>query len=80
MVSPVQSHHGHAHHQHYSSCAPSDFDLLKALTSSSGLSQLSNAVPQVRGTPASSVKRAVNTRRPQMDPLILETAASSGPQ
>ena len=69
-------HHGHGHGTY--SYSPSDFDLLRALTSSSGTGSSSNQHPRKMGGPKR--QSMASTRRPQMDPLILETAASSGPQ
>ncbi|KAK9899853.1 hypothetical protein P389DRAFT_207465 [Cystobasidium minutum MCA 4210] len=79
--------HGHSHpHQHsaggasssashatstFHSYTPSDFDLLRALTSgSAGKNTAKKALLK---------QQQQHQRRPQLDPLILETAASSGP-
>lgn len=72
-----QHQHQHQHHHHSASTAsysysPSDFDLLKALTSgSAGKNTAKKALKQ---------QQSSSLRRPALDPLILETAASSGPQ
>ncbi|KAH8920472.1 hypothetical protein BT69DRAFT_404728 [Atractiella rhizophila] len=72
LACPPMSHsHSHSHGTHYS-VSPSDLDLLNLLASTAVPQQLAN------GHVASN-RSKVAGRRPHMDPLIIETAAASGP-
>ena len=77
----AHSHSNHPGHPQYS-CTPSDLDLLRALSSTHTPVSASIPSTSAKSVTGKSRRAPVNvvTRRPQLDPLILETAASSGPQ